>query len=260
MHADATPDQPRHRFLAADLAAPTAMLGGTEAHHALHVLRLRAGDRVELFDGRGRRGVGTIRAAGRAQVEVSLERVEGPHPRPAPHVHLAVAMPKGNRLDWLLEKASELGAASIRPIEAARSVVRVRDDEATRQRWSAIAAGAIRQSRQLHLPEILPPRDLAAFLADERAGARLIGQGGEDVPPLAEVLGGMATGAAVPAVARAALGDVTLLVGPEGGWTDDELAEAAGAAFRPVRLGHSVLRVETAAVALLAGVLALAAG
>ena len=93
-----------------------------EAHHALHVLRLSCGDRVELFGGDGSKASGVIAAATKRQVTVTVEQFTPPAGRVGPTVHLAFAVPKGNRLDWLLEKATELGAASLQPVIFNRSV------------------------------------------------------------------------------------------------------------------------------------------
>ncbi|RPI58670.1 MAG: 16S rRNA (uracil(1498)-N(3))-methyltransferase, partial [Planctomycetaceae bacterium] len=95
----------------AELALPAG-----EVHHSLHVLRLKVGQRVELFDGIGRVAVGAVAQAGRNEMSVRVDSVTGPLPRQGPQVELAFAVPKGNRLDWLLEKACELGVASLVPV------------------------------------------------------------------------------------------------------------------------------------------------
>ncbi len=236
-------EQIKHRFWTAELAGESVELESAEAHHALHVLRLKVGSAVELFDGRGRWAAGRIAAARRDRATVALEAVHGPIERPAPRVHVAFAAPKGKRLDWLLEKAAELGAASLQPLRTARSVAEPAGESA-RRRFEALCVSAIRQSRQVHLPEIRQGVPLSDLLAVGPAGRGLIGHGGPDAEPLATAL------ADRPA-------ELTLLVGPEGGWTDAERADAAAAGFAPVRLGRSVLRTETAVVALLAATIAL---
>lgn len=238
------PDHPRHRFFAPDLAAPAAELSGPEAHHALHVLRLRAGQVVELFDGRGRWAAGPITQARRDRLTVAVESVQGPADRPRPIVHLACAVPKGKRLDWLLEKAAELGAASIQPLNCRFSAVTAERGDAVPPRWQAVCAAAVRQSRQLFLPEILPAISAEQVFATAPRGVGLLADCGEGSLRLAE------------AYDRAA-DPLHLLVGPEGGWSDDERRAARAGGFVAVRLGGSTLRVETAAVALLAAVTAL---
>ena len=105
-----------HRFFAEDLSPGPLALAAGEAHHALHVLRLRAGTEVELFDGRGGTAAGTIAAVRRGEVTVEVAAIRPAVEREGPAIHLASAVPKGKRLDWLLEKATELGAASLRPV------------------------------------------------------------------------------------------------------------------------------------------------
>jgi 16S rRNA (uracil1498-N3)-methyltransferase len=235
----------RHRFFAPDLSSPTVVLGESEAHHALHVLRLKADQPVELFDGRGRCALGRIATAGRREVVVAVDAVEGPAPAPLPRIHLAFAPPKGKRLDWLLEKAAELGAASLRMLICSRSVVEPAGGSAALARYQAICVSAVRQSRQVYLPEIVLPVEFADFLHQARQGAGILAHGGPHVPALAQL--------ALPA----GTADVTVLIGPEGGWTDQEIAQAEQAGFTPARLGHSTLRVETAAIAMIAAVHAL---
>ena len=110
------------RFFALPINPPAVELPAAEAHHALNVLRLRAGMEVEVFDGQGAHAVGRISHARHGQVTVTVLRVDPPTCRPEPVVHLAFAVPKGKRLDWLLEKATELGAASLQPVVFQRSV------------------------------------------------------------------------------------------------------------------------------------------
>ena len=175
-------DRVKHRFIAEDLSASPVVLADGEAHHALHVLRLKAGHRVELFDGRGLRAEATISRAGRRDVEVTIDRLDGPRPRPGPAIHVAVSPPKGKRLDWLLEKLSELGVASVRPLVCERSDVLVRADRQTRRRWQAICIGAVRQSWQCHLPAIEPSTALGDLLGARRPGAGLFADAAGGAP------------------------------------------------------------------------------
>ncbi len=235
---------PKHRFYAADLSASPVVLADGEAHHALHVLRLKAGAGVELFDGRGVRAEGVIRRAGRREVEVTIDRREGPLPRSHPAIHVAFSPPKGKRLDWLLEKLTELGVASVRPLLCARSDVVVRPGHATHRRWEAICIAAARQSDQCHLPAIEPSMSLGDLPAAGRSGVGLLADAAAGARPPAAVLAGWADE------------PVDLLIGPAGGWTDDERRTTRQAGYEPVRLGRTTLRTETAAVAVVAAVLA----
>ncbi len=239
---------PKHRFLAENLTGTSATLIGAEAHHALHVLRLGVGDAVVLFDGRGRSATGAITECMRDAVVVAIEPINGPHPRPTPRIRLSFAPPKGKRLDWLLEKAAELGVMAIRPIICERSVAKVRFKQELQARWRGICSSAIRQSGQSHLPDIVPPAKFADAVAGGPDGVGLIAHGGPNVPAIGSVLAGRC------------VEEVDLLVGPEGGWTDSELQAAREAGFESVRLGWTVLRVETAAAALPAAIVALCQG
>ena len=220
-------------------------MAGAEAHHALHVLRLKTGDAVELFDGNGRWAAGTITSAGRKEAIVHAERIEGPIDRPLPVIHLAFSVPKGKRLDWLLAKAAELGAATLSPIICDRSVATPAGGKSSSERWRAICASAVRQSRQCYLPEITPARPIAELLGEGPRGVGVIAHGGAGIAPLASLADWATTS------------EVTILIGPEGGWSDGELSLAQQSGYTPARVGNSILRVETAVVALLAGVLSL---
>ncbi|MFB3892036.1 MAG: 16S rRNA (uracil(1498)-N(3))-methyltransferase [Phycisphaerae bacterium] len=226
-----------------------------EVHHAWTVLRLKDGERVEVFDGTGLSAHGTLIGAGRRGLSVRIERLNPPAQRRGPAVHLAFAVPKGNRLDWLLEKATELGAASLRPVIFERSVAGGGElSDAKRQRWLGHCVSAAKQCGLDFLPEIIPPAGLRVFLAGLPAAAvpsaaasvvRIVGDGSPRTPPLASVLAGR----------RAR--EVCILVGPEGGLSEDEAAEVWQAGFAPARVGWTTLRIETAAIAMLAGAMAI---
>lgn len=211
-----------------------ALLAGDEARHAAGSRRLGEGDRLVLFDGRGTVAETVFAASRRGEVEVEgLERRL--HPPPVRRVVLASALPKGDRLSTMLNMATQLGVGAFRPLDCERGVVRPR--EVHEQRWRRIAIEACKQSRRPWLPAIDPPArpaDLLASLPTIEAEALFAHPGGV---PLREVR--------VP-------DHVLLLVGPEGGFTDEEVhaAAAAGDDATLVSLGDSILRIETAAVAL----------
>lgn len=235
------PSRP-HRFFVPDLSDERIDLSASEAHHALHVLRLKADAAVELFDGRGAAATGRIVRAGRRGVSVAVGRRQRRAARCEPHVHLAFAVPKGKRLDWLLEKATELQAASLQPVIFQRSVAsggKMPPDK--RPRWNAVCIAAAKQSGGLFLPELREPVALRAFVDSAKAFHGLLGAPGRQAASVPEALSG-----------RAPARPIALLVGPEGGLTDAEQAAAKEAGFRTVRLGQATLRIETAAVALLA--------
>ena len=245
-----------HRFFCPDVArawiagggqagpAPVVELPGGEAHHAAHVLRLSHGQVVELFDGQGLQAAGRIVSVRKGHVAVSVERVIGPAARTAPLVHLAFAVPKGSRLDWLLEKATELGAASLRPTVFERSVAGGELTAGKRDRWLGHCVAAAKQCGLNWLPELCPAAALAEVLGERPGALRLAGDVGGASRPIGQAMLGRAGR------------EVVVLVGPEGGFTPQERDAIAGAGFVPVRLGRTTLRVETAAVALLAAVIA----
>lgn len=242
----------RARFHVPDLAEGAEVaLPQTEAHHAAHVLRLAPGAEVELFDGCGRAASARISTVRRGDVTAIVESVRGPVARQGPLVRLAFAVPKGSRLDWLLEKATELGVAALRPVRFERSVAGEGEfSEAKRAKWLAHAIAAAKQSGLDYLPTLDDPLPLAKFAA--AGGPGIYGDLAADARPIAEVLRNLATGGAQN-IERG----LTVVVGPEGGLTDAERAALRAGGFTPVRLGHTTLRIETAATALVAAVVAL---
>ncbi len=211
-------------------------LPDSEARHASQVLRLGAGDRVEIFDGTGRAAQAELAEVGKNRAVVRVLR-EWCEQCPRPEIHLIVALIKNERFDWLVQKATELGAASIRPVSAARSVVKLADKDAEKRRakWMQVAVEAAKQCGHVVLPEIFavaPPDEAFAGAPDGLKGIPAVNAGGA-------ALGEFFTGAP---------GNVTFAIGPEGDWTDDEMASAQAAGFLPLHLGRHVLRSETAAL------------
>lgn len=236
-------DSPTVRlFHVESLAGDVVELPSAEAHHALGVLRLGDGEGVELFDGRGGRVTGTIQRTGKNAAAVHVTRREILTERPWPQVELAFAVPKGKRLDWLLEKATELGVSRLCPVIFERSVATPELSEHARERWMGACLAAAKQCRSAFLPELAEPAEFSAYLATCPAEDRLLGD-----PAAAESMSQALASWSPPR-------RIALLVGPEGGLTPAETAAAIEAAWRPVRLGNYILRTETAALALLAGV------
>jgi 16S rRNA (uracil1498-N3)-methyltransferase len=239
----------RYRFFAEDLGAAEVGLSQSEAHHAARVLRLKPGSEVELFDGRGGRAVGRLVRSGGGKLAVAIDRRDPPQPRPQPAVHLAFSTPKGKRLDWLLEKATELGAASLSPVIFHRSVAGGGElGEGKRGRWLAHCVAAAKQSGVDFLPELRAPAPLVEVLGRSVGMLIVVGDPAGDARALAAAMAGQKDGQ-----------DVLLLVGPEGGLTEAERSAILAAGAVAVRVGATVLRIETAAVALLAVTVALAA-
>jgi 16S rRNA (uracil1498-N3)-methyltransferase len=227
-------------------------LPAAAAQHVATVLRLRPGAPLTLFDGQGGEWAASVLATDRRGARARVG-AHDPVERESPlAITLLQGLARGERMDQVVQKATELGVARILPIAAERSVVQLGEARAERRiaHWQAVAASACEQCGRNRVPEILPPLALAAC-------------GAAPLPALRWVLD-PATGRALPeAVATAqtsttGLREVALLVGPEGGLSDTELALAARLGFEPVRLGPRVLRTETAGLAALAALQALA--
>ncbi len=225
----------------------------------VQVLRLQPGAALTLFDGQGGQWQATVTRMGRSEVEVEVGAHEALEREAARAVHLALGMPANERMDWLVEKATELGAAGIAPLLAERSVLRVAGERAQKKQahWQAIAVAACEQCGRNRLPAVDAPRELSRWLqALPPGGLRLLLSLEADARPLAEVVHD--AGSAVPVSARPPVPGtgpttpVVLLSGPEGGLSPGEIALAREAGFTPVTLGPRVLRAETAPLAALA--------
>ena len=229
---------PVRRFvLDAPPSGGVAMLEGREAHHLIHVLRAAVGTSVELIDGSGglwSARVGEIVGNRVRLVEVSLlaETVE-----PDVRLTLIQALCKSDRLTWILQKATELEVSEIYLVQGNRSVVRISQDRrrAKLDRWRTILANAAKQCRRSTIPILHPPLACREVCETVESDLKLLLQASPRAMPLKKLLRGKPW----PSVAFA--------VGPEGGWTDGECETFLHSGFQPVRLGHSILRTETAA-------------
>lgn len=213
---------------------------GEAANHIVRVLRLGVGARLGVFDGTGAEYSGRIEVVRKGEVLVALgERREGATESPL-RLTLAQGVSRGERMDWVVQKAVELGVARIVPVLTERSVVRLDAPRARNKRrhWQGIAVAACEQSGRSRVPEVAAPLAFGAFL-DALPG------GGLRVMPSPQ--GADRLGAPTPG-AREAL----VLIGPEGGLAEGEMRAACARGFEPVRFGPRVLRTETAAVVALA--------
>jgi 16S rRNA (uracil1498-N3)-methyltransferase len=211
-------------------------LTGDDHRYLGRVLRARPGLEVTLFDGAGGEVPARVVRVGREATELALgARKEAPAAPPATPIILLTAVPRGARMDLLVQKTCELGVARIVPVVTERSVVRPEPGGGRGDRWETIAREAARQCGRADLPIVDAPMTLAAaLLAPELPSRRLV---------LWERLSGRPL--------RAALGapePTALLIGPEGGFGPGEIAAAEAAGFVPVALGPRILRVETAAI------------
>jgi 16S rRNA (uracil1498-N3)-methyltransferase len=238
------------------LHVETALEAGAEldlpqaaARHA-QVRRAQPGDRLRLFDGSGTDHECELLAMGRRAVRVRVgARIAAPAPESASAVTLAFGMPANERMDAMVEKATELGAACLQPLMFERSVLRLQGERAERRRahWRAVAIAACEQCGRGRVPEVGAVLDLGAWLAappPARVSARWLLSTAADATPFATVL---------RARAQASDGAALLILsGPEGGFAPAEEAAARGAGFDPVSLGPRTLRADTAPLAALA--------
>jgi 16S rRNA (uracil1498-N3)-methyltransferase len=231
----------------------TVTLPEQAARH-VQVLRLQPGKSIVLFNGLGN-GHGdsegeftaTITRMGRSDVEVTVGAYQATARELPRAIHLAMGMPANERMDWLVEKATELGAASIQPLVCERSVLRLKGERADKKltHWRAVAAAASEQCGRNRLPVIHEVLSLTDWLASVPAPAASA--------PLANRLLLSLQAGALPLVQRAApSGPLMFLSGPEGGLSPSEEATAMAAGFVAVTLGPRVLRAETAPLACLA--------
>jgi 16S rRNA (uracil1498-N3)-methyltransferase len=209
------------------------------AYHVARVLRMRVGAPLSVFNGEGGEFQAEIVRVEGDQVAVRLgSQIPGTAESPL-KITLVQGISRSERMDWALQKAVELGVAAIAPVIAARSVVRLDEQQASKKQahWRSIVIGACEQCGRAKTPAVAAPIPLRQYLTSvRREGLRLV---------LSPVAPGALSGlASLP-------NKVELLIGPEGGLDDEELAAAQKAGFMPVRLGPRVLRTETAAVAAL---------
>lgn len=211
------------------------------AHHASRVLRLREGDAVQMFDGQGCECHGVISdLAGKQVVVGDLIQVDTNRESPLRMV-LAQALCSSEKMDWVIQKATELGAAEIQPLATERSVARLSPERAAKrtEHWQQVAISACEQCGRNVLPVIHPPLDIMLWLQQMRASESskyiLLPQGATSLQNQPKPQG-----------------TVVLLIGAEGGFSQAESDSALLCGFTPIRLGARVMRTETAAVAGLA--------
>jgi 16S rRNA (uracil1498-N3)-methyltransferase len=231
----------RRRFFVEQFVDRTAVMQGETAHHLGRVLRAQPGQLYELSDGT-KVYLGRIERVTRDRIDFTLEE-EIPAYQPAVETTLLLSIVKFDAFEWALEKATELGVATIVPVAAARSERALLAAAAKRaERWGKLLAEASQQARRVRLPSLLEVTrpgqafggypDAWKIMLSERIGA----------PCLREVLAGQ----------ERLSGQAALAIGPEGGWTEEEFELALGAGFREASLGKLILRTETAVIAAMA--------
>ncbi|MGB8476423.1 MAG: RsmE family RNA methyltransferase [Candidatus Acidiferrum sp.] len=227
----------RRRFFVDQFIGNTAVIEGDAAHHLGHVLRAQTGQLYELSDGSAA-WLARIESVARNRIDFALiEQLSSP--QPTADVTLLLSIVKFDAFEWAIEKATELGVSRIVPLAAARSEKGLLAAAAKRsQRWQKVLLEASQQSRRLRVPlleTVAKPPD--AFDAQRNKLCIVLSER-SDAPSIRNFLGN-ATNTKSAALA----------IGPEGGWTDDELAAARAAGFREASLGQLILRTETAVIA-----------
>jgi 16S rRNA (uracil1498-N3)-methyltransferase len=231
---------PDRFFQSPPLALGEVRLDGAEAHHLLHVLRAKPGLEVVLFDGSGAEFDATVVRTDRATVYLNVSARRDVDREPAIAVTLGVALPKGDRQRWLVEKATELGVARLVPLITSRGVAQ--PVGAALGRFERAVIEAAKQCGRNRLMEIGEPQSWAEFVA---------GTAPADAIRLVAHPGGIALSAALRGNSRAAC-EVWLAIGPEGGLNEPEVRQALDAGWQAVDLGRRLLRTETAAMAIVA--------
>ena len=233
---------------------PAPLLTGTQlqlpagAARHVQVLRLQPGDAITLFDGQmDAEYCATVTEMGRSHVQVQVGQCRATQREASRRVHLAVGMPANERMDWLVEKATELGVASIQPLTTERSVLRLSGERAEKKQlhWRSVAVAACEQCGGNRVPLVHPVRPLSAWLTLAATS-------------LAAGSCGLLLSLRAPSQRLKVWADtpeLTFLSGPEGGLSPSEEDAALAAGMTPVSLGTRVLRAETAALSALAALL-----
>ena len=235
-------------FVESPLSAGLEFALPEDAARHVQVRRLQPGDDLRLFDGAGGEWLAQVTRMGKRDVDVRVGAHEAADRELPFDLEVALGMPTNERMDALIEKATELGVAAIQPLQTERSVLRLDGERAARRvaHWQAVAVGASEQSGRTRVPVVAPVRSLGAWLADQPAPTPHAGQfvmSTGSAPRLSQ---------AVTAAGAEPRGRWLALSGPEGGLTADEEAAAAARGFTRISLGGLILRADTAPLAWLA--------
>ena len=215
------------------------------AHH-LFVVRMQPGDALTLFDGRGGQYRATLQDSGKKRASARVEEHQAVDVELPYAITLAQGLPEGSKMDWIIEKAGELGVAAVQPLAARRSVVRLSAERAEKRHahWEGVIVAASEQCGRNRLAQLAPLMDFERFIAAQDAQPRILFS-----PRATQSLAGWARDSG-PQV-------VTLMVGPEGGFSEQEEQAAIAGGALALSLGPRVLRTETAGLAALAALNAL---
>jgi 16S rRNA (uracil1498-N3)-methyltransferase len=238
-----------HRFFIdpIDLTGTRALLTGEEAHHLISVLRLKVGTMIELFDGKGRTYEAEVINISKGRVEAAIMSMAAEQAAENAALHIGLALLKGKKMDFIMQKATELGVAGLHPFIATFSNARhiAPDREAKRlERWQKITREACKQCNRPQPPICYPVKDFDTLLEEESQAdydLKLLFWEGER----SQGLHGIIQAPDQPC-------SVMILIGPEGGFSMEEAEQAKAAGFQPITLGKRTLRAETAVLAAIA--------
>jgi 16S rRNA (uracil1498-N3)-methyltransferase len=217
-------------------ANSTIPLDAEAAHHVARVLRMQCGDALTLFNGDGSEYAATIASADKKSVQVAIGNVNSVDRESPLAIHLGIAISKGERMDWVIQKAVELGVTEITPLQTERVEVRLNNEREEKKlsHWQAIAISACEQSQRNRIPVIHAPQSLSNWLDSINTEAKFVLHHRSDIA--------LESYATPPK-------SVALLIGPEGGLSESEIKMAEKKDFSPLRLGPRVMRTETAPIA-----------
>ncbi|MCD8198892.1 MAG: 16S rRNA (uracil(1498)-N(3))-methyltransferase [Phascolarctobacterium sp.] len=234
-----------HRFFIPKLYGEKMNITGVDARHINKVLRMQIGDKLQIVSNDGIRAIGEITALKDNNVTVHcLRKLEECH-EPSVRIILAQGLAKGEKMDFIVQKAVELGVFSIIPIAMEHSIIKLDDIKAERkvERWQKIAESAAKQSKRDIIPEIYPVKTFEQFLDDHDCDVKFIAYECEDQTSLKKAL-----------CKAKPVKELMLIIGPEGGISEQELQQAKDAGAVPVTLGKRILRTETAGLVVMAAV------
>lgn len=208
-------------------------LNGDEAKHLAQVLRIQPGATITVFDGLGNFAEARVLSVSKNRIDLMLELAES-KPTPLPEITLAQAIPKGKNMDWIVQKAVELGVSKIQPLITRNTIVSPGDHKA--DKWRRTALEACKQCAQFTIPIIAEPITFDSWIkTDDPSNLKTIASLAENPKNFRETL-----------AAHPALESITILIGPEGDFSTEETQAALAANYIPVTLGDLILRVETA--------------
>jgi len=217
------------------------VLKGNVAQHLGRVLRSRSGDHIALFNGDGQEFAAQVLTVSKGEVSVGVGAAASPQTESPVYTTLGLCLSKGDRFDWAIQKATELGVGAIAPLQSERVDFSIPPDRMEKRiaHWQQIAISACEQCGRVKVPSITPPQSLAVWVENVSAEQKWVLHCADNTDASASAM--------TPGTPR----DAALLIGPEGGLTDQEFAAASAEGFQLLQLGPRVLRTETAPAAAL---------